>query len=142
MEQKTTSVIENSDRRQNQRFVARRAGTPCFWISFNDTERPPLDDLSLEGFSMLTQSTQLSIGDVFNFVLYREGVPDEIRGEARAVNHFSTTNGNVIGCRFISLQGDGAERLQEWLVAHVIVNATIRITEKEALAIVQGRSLI
>ena len=143
MEQEKKTNIENNDRRQNQRFIARRSGTPCFWISYNNkTERIPLDDLSLEGFGILTSQPSVTIGGAFDFVLHREGLPDQIRGRANAVNHFSGTNGNVVGCRFISLEDDGAERLQEWLVAHVIINATIRITEKEALAIVKGRSLV
>jgi len=42
----------------------------------------------------------------------------------------------------VTLQGDGVERLRDWLIAHVIMSATVRITEKDAAAIVNGPSLI
>jgi len=46
------------------------------------------------------------------------------------------------GCRFRALEGDGAERLRDWLIALVIMNASVRISEKDAAAIVEGPSLI
>ena len=48
----------------------------------------------------------------------------------------------VLGCRFASLEGDGAMRLHDWLTIHVISTATVRISESEAAAIVSGPSLI
>ena len=38
--------------------------------------------------------------------------------------------------------GDGAERLRDWLIALVIMTASVRISEKDAAAIVAGPSLI
>ena len=42
---------EHSERRRRQRFVARRWGNVCFWVVI-DGQRQPLNDLSLEGFSL------------------------------------------------------------------------------------------
>ena len=73
-------------------------------------------------------------------MLQREGVPDEIRGRAETVNYLA--DAAQMGCRFLSIEGDGAQRLHDWLIAHVIVSASVRITEKDAAAIVAGPSLI
>ncbi|ATE61375.1 PilZ domain-containing protein [Thauera sinica] len=135
-----TAAVEvgNADRRVRQRFVARRHGRPCFWV-LADSGRLALNDLSLEGFS--APFPQPPHGE-FEVVLQREGVPDEIRGRATVVNQVPGPAGAAVGCRFSRLSAEDAERLQEWLVAHVIMSATVRITEKDALAIVQGRSLV
>lgn len=128
----------NADRRVRQRFVARRHGRPCFWAQRGD-ERTALNDLSLEGFSA---PFPLPPQGEFEVVLRREGVPDEIRSLAVVVNQVSGPDGPASGCRFVGLSEDAAARLQEWLVAHVIMSATVRITERDALMIVQGRSLV
>lgn len=126
------------DRRGSQRFVARRRGEPCFWVMIGG-ERIALNDISPEGFSFQVDDPQ-AFGEELEFVLLRDGVPDEIHGRARRMNYLD--GAAQIGCRFVALDGDGAERLRDWLIAHVIMSATVRITEKDAAAIVSGRSLI
>lgn len=126
------------DRRIRQRFIARRHGQPCFWLRTGG-ERVALDDLSLEGFSA---PMALPPRGEFDVVLQREGVPDEIRCTALVVNEAPGPSGSAFGCRFAGLSSENAERLQDWLVAHVIMSATIRITEKDAVMIVKGRSLV
>ena len=129
----------SAERRGCQRFVARRRGEPCFWVVM-DGARIPLNDLSAEGFSYPSATPAPASDEVFGFVLQREGVPDEIRGRAVTVNFLAASA--QIGCSFVSLEGDGAERLRDWLIAHVLMTATVRITEKDAAAIVAGPSLI
>lgn len=131
---------DSAERRTRQRFVARRRGAPCFWALLGDA-RIALNDLSMEGFA-LQCAMPPALGVEQAVVLQREGVPDEIRGRAVVVNHIARADGGVAGFRFVGLDGDGAERLQDWLVAHVIMNASVRISEKEATEIVLGRSLI
>lgn len=130
----------NAERRSRQRFVATRRGDTCFWAIVDD-QRLALNDLSLEGFS-LPASAKLSNGLAFDFVLQREGVPDEIRGRAEVVNQIDDGDSVKAGCRFASLEEGSSERLHDWLVAHVLVSATVRITEQDATAIVSGPSLI
>ena len=79
-------------------------------------------------------------GEAFDFELHREGVPDRIRGRAQSVNFIAAVA--QAGCRFLVLEDDGADRLRDWLVALVIMNASVRISEKDAAAIVAGPSLI
>lgn len=126
------------ERRGKQRFVALRRGNECFWAMV-DGERQPLSDLSLEGFGV---PGRLDIGRRMQAVLHRAGVPDEIRGTVKVANCFAAANGLQSGCVFESFEADGEDRLREWLVAHVIANATIPITEKDAERIVSGPSLI
>ncbi|ENO88250.1 hypothetical protein [Thauera linaloolentis] len=126
------------ERRGSQRFVARRRGEPCFWVVVGE-ERIALNDLSAEGFSYPADEPRES-GGAFGFVLQRDGVPDEIRGRAEVANFLA--GAAQTGCRFVSLEDDGAERLRDWLIAHVLMTATVRITEKDAAAIVSGPSLI
>lgn len=128
----------NADRRVRQRFIARRHGRSCFWLSMGG-ERIPLNDLSLEGFS--AQLAPTPQGE-FAVVLQRDGVPDEIHCTAIVVNQVPGPSGPASGCRFAGLSPENAERLQEWLVTHVIMSATVRISEKDAVMIVQGRSLV
>jgi hypothetical protein len=40
------------------------------------------------------------------------------------------------------MEADGMDRLRDWLIALVIMNASVRISEKDAAAIVAGPSLI
>lgn len=132
----------SAERRSRQRFVARRRGDACFWVTV-DGHRLALNDLSLEGFS-LPASAALGTGQAFQFELEREGLPDRIRGRAEVVNQIPAHANEAAkaGCRFAHLEDEGAERLHDWLVALVMVNATVRITEKDATAIVSGPSLI
>ena len=126
------------ERRRKQRFVARRGGEPCFWLVLG-AQRIALNDLSAEGFSY-PSPTPGETAEACDFLLQREGVPDEIRGRAETVNY--RADAAQMGCRFLSIEGDGAQRLHDWLIAHVIVSASVRITEKDAAAIVAGPSLI
>lgn len=137
----TTAMTNDAqERRGRQRFLALRRGEPCFWVML-DGERIALNDLSLEGFSM-PATTPPPAGQPFPFTLVREGVPDEIRGIATVVSHSASPEGGMAGCQFVEMKDDGLFRLQDWLVTHVIVNASVRITEREAVEIVLGRSLV
>ncbi|MDO9597002.1 MAG: PilZ domain-containing protein [Azoarcus sp.] len=135
-------IDPTAERRTRQRFVAKRQGEVCFW-ALVDGQRLALNDLSLEGFS-LPASSVLGTGLVFDFVLNRDGVPDEISGSAEVVNQIAASEDEPAkaGCRFVRLEDASSARLHDWLVAHVLVNATVRITEKDATAIVSGPSLI
>ena len=134
-----SSTGDSSERRIHQRFVARLHGEPCFWALIGE-ERLALNDLSLKGFS-LPASSMLLLDAQFDFILQREGVPDTIQGCAVVTGVFGKENPSA-GCRIIRFEGDGEERLQDWLVIHVILSATVRISEKDAAAIVSGRSLV
>ncbi|MDR1423052.1 MAG: PilZ domain-containing protein [Azoarcus sp.] len=127
---------DGGERRIHQRFVARLNGEPCFWALIGP-ERLPLNDLSLQGLSFPAQSG-FDQGVQFDFTLQRESVPDAVRGHAEVAGLF----GGFVGCRILRFESDGAERLHEWLVTHVIRCATVRITEKDASAIVAGHSLV
>ncbi|MDR3214137.1 MAG: PilZ domain-containing protein [Azoarcus sp.] len=133
-------AVDASERRIHQRFMARLHGETCFWVQVGE-ERVALDDLSLKGFA-LPATTTFAKGAKFGFTLQREGVPDTIRGHAEVVNVFGKSKTPSAGCRILVFEGDGAERLHDWLVTHVIRSATVRITEKDAAAIVAGGSLI
>lgn len=126
------------ERRGRQRFVAQRRGADCFWARV-DGQREPLSDLSLEGFGL---SGAFEVGRRIDVVLHRSAVPDEIRGTVKVANCFAGASGVQSGCVFETFEADGRERLRDWLVAHVIANATIPITEKDAERIVSGPSLI
>jgi hypothetical protein len=71
-----------------------------------------------------------------------EGIPDTSRGLAQQMNQGPGEPEGQIGCSFLSFEGEGAVRLHEWLTIHVIANASVRITAKEAEKIVEGPSLI
>jgi hypothetical protein len=127
------------ERRACQRFIALRRGSECFWATV-DGRREPLSDLSLEGFGI---AGSFEVGRRIDVVLRRAAVPDEIRATVRVANCFAVGAGGLqAGCVFEAFEGDGAQRLMDWLVAHVIANATIPITEKDAERIVSGPSLI
>lgn len=128
------------ERRQRQRFLAKRGDSTFFWVAL-DGERIPLIDLSLEGFSISSTAVALS-NEPFPFELRLEGIPDKIRGQAQQMNVVPGDPVGQIGCRFVSLEGEGALRLHEWLTIHVIASASVRITAKEAEKIVEGPSLI
>jgi hypothetical protein len=134
------AVDEAGERRARQRFVAMRRGDICFWAQVNGEHRP-LNDLSLEGFS-LPVAHDLDSGTRFQFALLREGVPDRIEGYAKVVNQIGEGGARKAGCRFVELDEEGVSRLKDWLIAHVLANATVRINERDAEAIVNGPSLI
>ena len=131
-------VSDSAERRCIQRFLAMRRGEPWFWVVI-DGERIPLRDISVDGFA-ITAEAPPAAGEAFDFVLHREGVPDQIRGRAQSVNFIAPVS--QAGCRYLELEGDGMERLRDWLIALVIMNASVRISEKDAAAIVAGPSLI
>lgn len=134
------SATEAAERRKRQRFVASRRGEQCFWVVI-DGQRHPLADLSLAGFAM-PASSPLPADLVFEFVLQRANVPDEIRGRARVVNHIQAAGGGQAGCLFEELDAAALERLEDWLAAHVLMNASVPINERDAARIVTGPSLI
>lgn len=131
-------AAEAAERRRIQRFLGQRRGQPYLWVTIG-SERVALRDISVDGFAIAAAAPPAG-GEPFDFVLQREGVPDQIRGRAQVVN-FIAASGQA-GCRFVALEGDGAERLRDWLIALVIMNASVRISEKDAAAIVAGPSLI
>lgn len=142
MDMKPPPAGEHQERRTRQRFLAQRRGEPCFWVTVGGS-RLPLADISLEGFSMPALPGVAQQG--FDFVLQRADVPDRIAGRAVVVSPAAAEDGGgqqLLGCRFADLPAEELHRLQDWLVAHVIMNATVRITEKDATAIVLGRSLV
>lgn len=140
MELQSMNAVRDSERRKRQRFIAKRWGQVCFWVVI-DGERLPVNDLSLEGFSV-PWGAPLADQEAFPFVLEIEGIPDVIRGEALTVNFVLGADGGILGCRFLRLPRDAAERLHDWLTLHVIATATIRISEADAAAIVSGPSLV
>ncbi|MBL8435957.1 MAG: PilZ domain-containing protein [Zoogloea sp.] len=130
----------SGERRKRQRFVARRWGKVCFWAVI-DGARLPVNDLSLEGFSVPFGAPLIEPRQV-SFELSLDGIPERIFGVADTMNFSVGTDGGLLGCRFVSFEGDGAIRLHDWLTVHVIATATVRISEREAAEIVSGPSLI
>lgn len=129
-----------AERRSRQRFVARRRGEYCFWVTLSG-ERLPLEDLSLDGFGV-DATLPLEIGAAVSFVMTRTGVPDRIAGSARVANRVPIGSGVLAGFVFESFEDDGRSRLEDWLAAHVLASATVPITERDAVAIVSGPSLV
>lgn len=128
------------ERRTRQRFVATRRGQHCFWAVL-DGVRYPLLDLSVAGFAVAPPQLP-PIGALLSFTLLREGVPDQIAGAARVMNHVTGQAGCQAGCRFEALPEDDLARLQDWLTAHVLMSASVPISERDALRIVSGPPLI
>lgn len=126
-----------AERRARQRFLGQRRGEACFWMTVGEA-RVPLVDISLEGFALPPVAGASAEG--FDFVMQRSDVPDRIAGRAVVVGGHGAAR--PLGCRFVDLPADDRQKLQDWLVAHVIMSATVRITEKDATAIVTGRSLV
>ena len=120
--------------------MARRWGNVCFWVVI-DGARLPVNDLSLEGFSVPFGAPLIEPRQV-SFELSLDGIPERIFGVADTMNFTVGTDGGLLGCRFVSFEGDGAIRLHDWLTVHVIATATVRISEREAAEIVSGPSLI
>ncbi len=129
-----------AERRQHQRFVAKRGGNYCFWVEL-DKERFPLLDLSVQGFA-IAPMTLPPIGAILAFTLYRDGVPDKITGRAEVRNHVDSGERRQAGCLFVEMDAEEVSRLRDWLTAHVLMTATVRITEKDAERIVSGPPLI
>lgn len=129
-----------AERRQRQRFAALREGKPCIEIQIGDA-RGTLIDLSLDGFG-LPASLPLPSAP-FDFVLRLiDGFGDKVRGRAELVSLTGEGSQRQQGCRFIELDAAGAQTLKEWLVVIVICSASVRLSSREAEAIVQGPSLI
>lgn len=135
-----TQSVPAAERRKRQRFAAKRRGAVCFWVLVDD-RRFPLFDLSLEGFAMPGESS-VTPGQPFDFVLQRDGSRDEIRGRARVMTLVRTDQGRQAGCRFEIFDHHGRSRLEDWLTAHVMSNASVPITEQDAIAIVSGPSIV
>lgn len=129
---------EGADRRLVQRFFALNRGRTSFWLHSAGL-KIPLHDLSCQGFSLFTPLPP-EIGASFSFSLRRESVPDKISGRARVMNYIADKQ--QAGCCILEFDDDGEQRLRDWLVAHVLVNASVPISEKEAEQIVSGRSMI
>lgn len=129
-----------AERRQRQRFAALRDGRPCIEISVAG-ERCTLIDLSLDGFS-LPASFKLPAGE-FDFVMRLiDGFGDKVSGRACLMNQTGDAARGQSGCRISSLAPGGDKTLHEWLVVIVICSASVRLSSREAEAIVQGPSLI
>jgi hypothetical protein len=133
-------LVDNGERRSRQRFLAKWRGEYCFWVVIAG-ERLPLLDLSMEGFAVQASSPP-ERHQAFDFVMQHANVPSEICGTARVVNYLNTPAGGQAGCLFVSLEPNGLARLEEWLTAHVLLNASVPINEKDAATIVSGRSLV
>lgn len=136
-----TKAKEYSERRKRQRFLVKRGERSPFWVEIDGGPRTHLIDLSLEGFSVAAGDPPPTARE-FPFVLGLDGTPEKVRGVARIVNYVPTIDGGQIGCRFDSIEGEGETYVKDWLIVHVITSATVRITEKDAAAIVDGPSLI
>lgn len=137
-EEPTPVADEGADRRLVQRFFALNRGRTSFWLHSAGL-KIPLHDLSCQGFSLFTPLPP-EVGASFSFTLRRDTVPDKISGQARVMNYIASKN--QAGCCILEFDDDGEERLRDWLVAHVLVNASVPISEKEAEQIVSGRSMI
>ena len=100
----SSNEVGSGERRKRQRFVARRWGSVCFWVVI-DGERLPVNDLSLEGFSVpygapLIEPRQLG------FELSLDGIPERIFGVAETMNFTVGESGGQLGCRFLSFEGE------------------------------------
>ena len=95
-------AAEAAERRRIQRFLGQRRGQPYLWVTIG-SERVALRDISVDGFAIAAAAPPAG-GEPFDFVLQREGVPDQICGRAQAVNFIAATG--QAGCRFLVLEGD------------------------------------
>ena len=131
---------EYAERRQRQRFAAKRDGKPCINILINGL-RLPLIDLSIDGFSV-PAGNGLALGK-FDFEMRLiDGFGDKVQGHAEAVNQIGDSATGQIGCHFLELSEQASKTLQEWLTVIVICGASVRLTPDDAEAIVKGPSLI
>jgi hypothetical protein len=129
-----------AERRQRQRFAAKRDGKACIDILING-QRLPVIDLSIDGFSIPADNAlELATFD-FEMCLI-DGFGDKVRGRAEAVNQIGDAATGQIGCRFLTLSEKDSKTLQEWLTVIVICGASVRLTPDDAEAIVKGPSLI
>lgn len=126
--------------RKQQRFVAKRRGKYCFWVEMEE-QLHPLEDLSIGGFAMGGAAAPAA-GTVLDFKLRRAADSDSIEGRAKVLNCFQTANGPRAGVLFEYLLGDGQERLDEWLVEHILSTASVPVTREDALEIIHGSSLV
>ncbi|MDQ8023528.1 MAG: PilZ domain-containing protein [Moraxellaceae bacterium] len=131
---------DSAERRARQRIAAKRDGETCVWVEIAGV-RHPVIDLSMEGFSIpVTEGAEMN--GSFDVVLRFNDIPDRIRGQAEKVNRVDSLEGPRLGCRFLSLEGDGGDKLYEWLTVIVICGASVRISVKDAQSIVSGPSMI
>lgn len=134
------AVAANPERRRTQRFYALRRGAPCFWITLDDT-CVALADLSLNGCSFF-HADPMTEGSTFRFVLSTVDVPDRVRGLAEVVAPDPGSEPGQVSCLFRVLDDDGEVILLDWLVVHVMMNATVRIRPQDARRIVTGGSIV
>ncbi len=126
--------------RKQQRFITKRRGKYCFWVEMEE-QLHPLEDLSIGGFAVGGEAAP-EAGTVLEFKLRRAADSDSIEGRARVLNRFQTAAGSRAGALFESLAGDGKERLDEWLIDHILSTASVPVTREEARTIVHGHSLV
>lgn len=130
----------NSEQRRYQRFSALKDGKPCIDVCIGQI-RVHVQDLSLDGFSVASDG--VAPEQEFEFVMRLiDGFGDKIRGRARCMNASSTPTPRAYGFQFTELSADDARTLQEWLTVIVICAASVRLSPREAEAIVKGPSLI
>ena len=126
--------------REQQRFITKRRGKYCFWVEMEE-QLHPLEDLSIGGFAMGGAAAP-EAGTVLDFKLRRAADSDSIEGRAKALNRFETAAGPRAGFIFEYLLGDGEERLDEWLIDHILSTASVQVSREDARSIVRGRSLV
>lgn len=130
----------NSEQRRYQRFRALKDDKPCIDVCIGQM-RVHVLDLSLDGFSIA--SDDVAPEQEIEFVMRLiDGFGDKIRGRARCMNAGSMLNPPTYGFQFTELSADDARTLQEWLTVIVICAASVRLSAREAEAIVKGPSLI
>ncbi|GAB6050696.1 hypothetical protein JCM16106_15450 [Hydrogenophilus islandicus] len=135
----TTPSVAPAERRRHQRIYVALVSPRRFQV---DLAHPggaglPVYDLSLGGFSCGRPPT-LPEGR-FTFTLRYEGDPAGVSGEAEVRTIVSDGR---IGCEIVAIEADARERLVAWLVAYILANARVRLSDEEARAIVEGNSFL
>ncbi|MBO4329649.1 MAG: PilZ domain-containing protein [Rhodocyclaceae bacterium] len=126
--------------RKQQRFITRRRGKYCFWVEM-EGQLHPLEDLSIGGFAVGGEAAP-EAGTELDFKLRRAADSDSIAGRAKVLNRFQTAAGPRAGVLFEALEGDGKERLDEWLIDHILSTASVPVSREDARSIVHGPSLV
>ena len=101
----------------------------------------PLEDLSIGGFAVGGEAAP-EAGTELDFKLRRAADSDSIAGRAKVLNRFQTAAGPRAGVLFEALEGDGKERLDEWLIDHILSTASVPVSREDARSIVHGPSLV
>lgn len=133
-----------NERRQRQRIMVESMHVPAPAFGLECDGKPiAVRDVSLEGFSMHVSTAPDSEAE-FRFALTRVGADGVVTGRAQAVNFVrgATAESGIAGCHVTAFDGDGKERLAQWLSAHVAAVAGVPLTEQEARDIVSGPSLV